>query len=683
MWVGLLVGSLWPSHCWAATSGTFSNPFIANGADPWVIFKDGFYYYTQTTGTSVRVRKSATITGLASASAMTVFTPSAPNNQEVWAPELHFLRGKWYIYFAADDGNNANHRLYVAEANTANAQGAYTLKGRIFDPSNDRWAIDGTVLEADNGALYFIWSGWPSTANVVQNIYIAPMSDPWTISGPRVLLSTPTLDWETQPDTSAPLINEGPEVLKRDGKTFIIYSANKAWQDWYCLGGLVNTNGDFLNPSAWTKYPQPFFVGFTDETGEVIAPGHCSFTRTPWQTEDWILYHAAKYSGAGFDRSVRAQSFTWNADGTPLFARPIGTNLPVILPAGETALPAVPNVTNGMLRLETFAGIGGSTIAALTNHVKFPDHPDLVRYVGQFEMPTNIGDNHGARFSGYLIPPTTANYIFYVCSDDQGALYLSTNSNPANKRLIAYEPQWNGSRHWTNTTRRPAQENISAPIALQAGQSYYIEALAKEGVGSDNFAVAFRRTIDPIPSNGSPPIAGSNLAVGSDLAAIPVPVITQNPTNRSAYLAGRSAFAISTFSAGEVRYQWQREVQSNDWRNIVGGYSNVFAFTNVTTNDAGNYRVVAQNVGALTGSPPVTLRVLDWPRLTGPTNFPDGKFRFSFTGEPGFNYQILATTNLLTWETIATLSGVNGPTNFIDVNASSRANRSYRLQIPQ
>src|SRR4051812_7197354 len=227
--------------CGGATIGTFTNPIITDGADPWVIFKDGFYYYTQTSGGQVKVRKSSTICGLGSASATTVFTPSAPYNQNVWAPELHFLNGKWYTYFAADDGTNANHRIYAAEANTSNPQGAYTLKGKVYDPTNDRWAIDPTVFEGTNGSLYMIWSGWPGTANVVQNLYIAPMGNPWTITGPRVLLSTPTLDWKTKPNTAAPLINEGPEVLTRNGKTYIVYSANKSWQDHYCLGLLINT----------------------------------------------------------------------------------------------------------------------------------------------------------------------------------------------------------------------------------------------------------------------------------------------------------------------------------------------------------------------------------------------------------------------------------------------------------
>jgi GH43 family beta-xylosidase len=154
---------LWLGCIAQLAAATFSNPIISSGADPWVIFKDGSYYYTQTTGGSVKVRRAVQITGSAgigNASAPTVFTPAAPNNQNVWAPELHFLQNKWYIYFAADDGNNANHRLYVAESTSA--QGTYTPKGKISD-ATDRWAIDGTVLQKDDGSLYLIWSGWPGT----------------------------------------------------------------------------------------------------------------------------------------------------------------------------------------------------------------------------------------------------------------------------------------------------------------------------------------------------------------------------------------------------------------------------------------------------------------------------------------------------------------------------------------
>ncbi|MFN7141034.1 MAG: family 43 glycosylhydrolase, partial [Limisphaerales bacterium] len=315
-----------------AAGAVFYNPILSNGADPWILRKDGFYYYTHTTGSNVRLRKAPYLTGtngIANAFSYVVFTPAPPYNQNVWAPELHFLQGKWYIYFAADDGTNANHRMFVAEADAADPITAFTPKGKIADSTN-RWAIDGTVLEKEDGSLYFIWSGWPGNVDGLQNLYIAPMSNPWTISGPRVLISTPNHGWEGW-------INEGPQVLKRNGKIFIVYSANASWTDDYCYGLLTNTDGDVLNPASWSKHPQPVFKKYSGNEGSVFGPGHGSFTTSIDGTEDWMLYHAAKFSGSGWNRNIRLQRFSWNPNDSPNFGHPIPTNTALYVPSGEGA----------------------------------------------------------------------------------------------------------------------------------------------------------------------------------------------------------------------------------------------------------------------------------------------------------------------------------------------------------
>jgi GH43 family beta-xylosidase len=309
----------------------FTNPIIADGQDPWILYKDDFYYYTQTTGGDVTIKKAARLTGatgLGNAARIAIFYPPVPNNKDVWAPELHFLRGKWYAYYAADDGTNANHRVYVAETTTGNPTGPYIFKGKVFDATTDRWAIDATVLQKDDGSLYMIWSGWPGSTDGQQNLYIAPMSNPWTISGPRVMIATPTYSWEGW-------IQEGPEIIKRNGKIFIVYSANASWTDSYCLGLLTNTNGDVMNPASWTKSPNPIFKKYSDASGGVYGPGHCSFTKSMDQKEDWIVYHAAKFSGAGWDRDVRTQKFSWNANDSPNLGHPIPGGVNVAVPSGE------------------------------------------------------------------------------------------------------------------------------------------------------------------------------------------------------------------------------------------------------------------------------------------------------------------------------------------------------------
>jgi GH43 family beta-xylosidase len=240
---------------------------------------------------------------------------------------LHLLDGRWYIYVAADDGDNRNHRMYVLRGDAEDPQKPFKLKGRIA-ARTDRWAIDGTILETE-GRRYFVWSGWEGDQNVSQNLYVAPLSDPWTISGERVCISKPELPWEMN---GRPLINEGPEVLvNKEGKVFLIYSASGSWTDDYCLGELALNGRDPMKPSSWSKSPKPAFA----RTADVFGPGHGSFVRSPDGKEDWIVYHAARIKGGGWDRDVRAQKFGWLADGSPDFGAPVATGVAIQEPSGQ------------------------------------------------------------------------------------------------------------------------------------------------------------------------------------------------------------------------------------------------------------------------------------------------------------------------------------------------------------
>lgn len=307
---------------------TFTNPVVDRGADPWVIRWQTNYFLCQSHGSGVWVNRAARLEDIGVNHWQCVWRAPAGTNysREVWAPELHWLQGKWYIYVAADDGNNAHHRMYVLEGTSNDPQAPFIFKGKIAAPT-DRWAIDGTVLEMPNGKLYFIWAGWPGWVNGVQNLYIAPMSNPWTISGERVCISHPDRPWEQR---DSPRINEGPETLWHDSHLFVIYSASGYWDDNYCLGQLTWTGGDVMNPHSWVKKPQPVFA----RTADVLGPGHCSFVKSPDGQEDWIVYHA--HIGPGTDeRDIRIQPFKWNTDGSPDFGMPISPTVKLPTPSGE------------------------------------------------------------------------------------------------------------------------------------------------------------------------------------------------------------------------------------------------------------------------------------------------------------------------------------------------------------
>jgi GH43 family beta-xylosidase len=340
----LLCASALLSVSLQAQHDTLVNPLLPIGPDPWVVQSDGTYYYLNTTGSNLTIWKTRDIADLKSASKKVVWTPPAtgPYSHDIWAPELHFLHGKWYLYFAADAGSNQTHRIWALENSSPDPlQGTWTFKGKVADPS-DKWAIDASVFE-NRGRLFMIWSGWDGDENGAQNIYIAPMSDPWTISGPRVKLSSSQYPWEKVGDLihvpgEPPHVdvNEGPEILQHGNDLFLVYSASGCWTDYYELGMLrASADSNLLDPRSWTKSPHPVLTESPE--AHAFGPGHNGFFKSPDGTQDWVIYHANSESGQGCGnhRSPRAQPITWNADGTPNFGRPVPVGVPIPSPSQD------------------------------------------------------------------------------------------------------------------------------------------------------------------------------------------------------------------------------------------------------------------------------------------------------------------------------------------------------------
>ena len=316
---------------------TLVNPIVAaysddGSADPSIVWRDGYYHYCRSLpGGAIGIAKARRLQDIGRVPIVTVWTPppGTAYSRQVWAPELQYLRGRWVVYFAASDGDNANHRMYALEGPADNAQGAYAFKGKVAAPT-DRWAIDGLAIE-HAGALYFVWSGWRGADDgFPQVLYIAPMRDPWTISGERREIAAPDRAWEA---VGAPLL-EGPAVLHRDGRIHMTYSASGSWTDDYKLGLLTFSGGDILDPKAWVKQPGPVFVK-RPEAG-AYGPGHNTFVKSPDGTQDWIVYHSIDVSGGGWrQRSVRAQHFGWTGDGLPDFGRPVPVGVALPEPSGS------------------------------------------------------------------------------------------------------------------------------------------------------------------------------------------------------------------------------------------------------------------------------------------------------------------------------------------------------------
>ncbi|AMV39981.1 family 43 glycosylhydrolase [Planctomyces sp. SH-PL62] len=319
----------------AEPAGTFRNPLKLQGADPWLMFYDGWYHLATTTGRDVRLRRARRLGDLKTAPDQVVWKEDdASRNRDLWAPEFHRLESgagpRWYLYFTAGDGREPSHRMYVAESSGDDPMGPYTFKAKLqTDPRDAHYAIDGTVLQKPDGSSYFIWCGRPSPTG--QGLYISRMTNPWTLTGPRVYLDVDGLDCD--------VVREGPVALRRgdQGRIFLIYSTCPADTPDYKLGMVsMAPDADPMKSKSWEQTLRPVFQ--RDDAAGVYGPGHNSFFKSPDGLEDWIAYHAKSGTAVSYaDRSTRAQKFTWNADGTPNFGKPLSTDLDVPAPSGEPA----------------------------------------------------------------------------------------------------------------------------------------------------------------------------------------------------------------------------------------------------------------------------------------------------------------------------------------------------------
>jgi GH43 family beta-xylosidase len=308
-------------------SPQFINPIIQQRADPWVYrHTDGYYYFTASVPEYDRIelRRATTIQELGSASPSVIWKKhdGGAMSAHIWAPEIHYIDNRWYIYFAAATTSSPfRHRIYVLENEAADPlQGEWVEKGQL-ETNWESFSLDATTFE-HNGVRYLVWAQKDPAIPGNSNLYIAAMSNPWTIDGRQVMISKPDYGWEQQ----GFLVNEGPAVIKKNGKIFISYSASATDAN-YCLGLLTaSAVSDLLSASSWSKSPEPVFQ--SNPATSQYGPGHNSFTVSV-DGSDILIYHARNYKDITGDplydpnRHTRAQKLNWNSDGTPDFGVPV------------------------------------------------------------------------------------------------------------------------------------------------------------------------------------------------------------------------------------------------------------------------------------------------------------------------------------------------------------------------
>ncbi|WP_291292940.1 glycoside hydrolase family 43 protein [Enterococcus sp.] len=295
-----------------------------DGADPWIFQDDTYYYYTKTTGNNLTLWRSESLTEVAVGEEKIIWEMPA-EFESIWAPELHQLDGTWVVYFAANHPSET-HRMYaLVNENQDPYSGDWQLEE--IKGMDDKFAIDGTVLELDE-QRYFLWSGWEGYENIAQNIYIAEMVSPTEVTGEKQLISVPEYEWEMR---QKPLINEAPQVIIKGNTVNVMYSASGSWDNDYALGLLTMDRQDNpLDAQSWTKEAEPIF----QQTETVFGPGHNGFAKSKDGTEDWLIFHAARWDHSGWQRSIRLQPIAW-VDDKPQLKVPLGDNEVQKLPSGE------------------------------------------------------------------------------------------------------------------------------------------------------------------------------------------------------------------------------------------------------------------------------------------------------------------------------------------------------------
>lgn len=307
-----------------------NTPIVEQRADPFVYkHSDGYYYFTASVPgyDLIELRKAKSINELSMAASYNVWHKHDTGlmSQHIWAPELHYLDGKWYLYFAASEINDIwKLRPYVLEC-----------KGQ--DPLLDEWlelgqmqaadgddksfidfSLDATIFE-NKGKRYCCWAEKTGGQFAASNLYLAEMESPIKLRTVQFMLTTPDYDWER----IGFWVNEGPAVIKNAGKIYITFSASATGAH-YCMGLMeADAEADLLDRNTWKKSRYPILE--TNVEKKIYGPGHNCFTIAEDDKTPMCIYHARDYATIVGDplydpnRHARVMPVSFDDDGRPVF----------------------------------------------------------------------------------------------------------------------------------------------------------------------------------------------------------------------------------------------------------------------------------------------------------------------------------------------------------------------------
>lgn len=308
----------------------YNSPWIEQRADPYVYrHTDGKFYFTASVPSydGIVLRCADTLSGLQCAEEVYIWHKheSGEMSEHIWAPEIHYLDGRWFIYFAAGEKEDIwKIRPFVLECTGQNPMcdpwvehgKMKSAQGDVF--SFEAFSLDATVFE-NKGEHYYVWAEKVSVGPQISNLYIARMHSPTQLETIQVMLTTPDYDWERV----GFWVNEGASAVRHAGRIYLTYSASETGAC-YCMGMLsASEDDDLLDPRSWKKERHPVLK--TDASLGIYGPGHNSFT-TDEQGNDVMVYHARttdKIEGNPLynpNRHAMLMKIKWDEQDRPIFS---------------------------------------------------------------------------------------------------------------------------------------------------------------------------------------------------------------------------------------------------------------------------------------------------------------------------------------------------------------------------
>jgi autotransporter-associated beta strand protein len=352
---------------------------------------------------------------------------------------------------------------------------------------------------------------------------------------------------------------------------------------------LAYVKSPFLTwPSEAAKYAkvtnsvQPVVVDICDGLGTPLAGGSYS--------ANWTFV-SGPATATFSDPNSASTTVTFPVPGRYRIqlAAASGTNSvtePIDIDAAFGTAPA--GFVLGYVGYDIYTGIGGNNVSDLTNAAKYPNYPDTVGTLTSLDS-TYSGDNYGQRIRGFIIPPATGSYKFFLASDDASQLKFSASgTNPAAATVITTVASASGRYVWNAG---------SSSFTLTAGQPYYFEVLQKEGTGDDYVSVAWT----------GPGMTGTNVITGSSIAMALPPGITRQPQSVASTLGGSASFNVLLSSPGLELYQWRL----NGVPYWPASGESTLSLANIGGGMAGNYDCVITTPYGMITSAVATLTVSD------------------------------------------------------------------------